>query len=653
MLPSSMLHLRTLTLLLGSALIFAAGCDCGGSIGGGGPCESNADCEAGGLCVDGVCAAPVDAGPDTGAPDCVDEDGDGRCATEDCDDSNPRRGGDEVCDEIDNDCDGIIDEGISTLCADCAPGCSSESHPGPGGWMPTEDNAEGVIVDDDGALTLGRNMAMAFAVWVANMDEGTVSKLDSRTGAEVARYPTVNAMAPAGTRPWSEACNWSNQGNCPSRTAVDQNFDAYVANRAFGNQGTITKYANRETDCVDRNGNGMIETSRDLNANGMIEMGTPEFVGPDDECILWTTPVGAGNGVPRALAIGVAPPDAFVGDVWVGLFNERQACRLDPATGATIACMPINDFRPYGMVADSTGRIWTADRSGARRDVLGFIDPIAMTFTPVAAMPGSECAVPYGITVDGAGDVFMANQCNPSLWRYRHSSGEWTGIDAGGAAFTGTPRGVAADETFLWTALSHDGDAFAGSVSNRVRQYRLADLSFVAEHIIPSGRQPIGIGVSFDNSIWAICRTNNIAARLDPATGVWTEHQVGLHPYTYSDFIGFGLNVFAEPRGRYNFVLEGCPSGTNLWQGARYTADIPAGTSVTVWARSADTRDGLMAEEWIGPFEGNPADFTMAPGPVPSRQFLQVELRLSTTDRMAAPRVFDIEVAGICEPIVE
>ena len=116
---------------------------------------------------------------------------------------------------------------------------------------------------------------------------------------------------------------------------------------------------------------------------------------------------------------------------------------------------------------------------------------------------------------------------------------------------------------------------------------------------------------------------------------------------------GFGLNVFAEPRGRYNFVLEGCPSGTNLWQGARYTAEIPAGTSVTVWARSADTRDGLTAEEWIGPFEGNPADFTMAPGPVPSRQFLQVELRLSTTDRMAAPRVFDIEVAGICEPIVE
>src|SRR5690606_16555558 len=218
--------------------------------------------------------------------------------------------------------------------------------PGPGGWMPTEENSEGVIVDEDGALTLGRNEARAFAVWVANQDEGTVSKLDSRTGREVARYPTVGSMAPAGARPWNEFCNWSNTGNCPSRTAVDQNFDAYVANRAFGNQGTVTKYANRESDCIDRNANGVIDTSRDLNDDGIIEIGTEEFVGPDDECILWTVAVGANNGWPRALAVGLAPPDRTVGDVWVGLFNHEQACRLDPTTGATIACIDIAGFNP-------------------------------------------------------------------------------------------------------------------------------------------------------------------------------------------------------------------------------------------------------------------------------------------------------------------
>ena len=47
-----------------------------------------------------------------------------------------------------------------------------------------------MIVDDGGALTLGRNEATAFAVWIANSQEGTVSKLDSRTGQTKEENPT-------------------------------------------------------------------------------------------------------------------------------------------------------------------------------------------------------------------------------------------------------------------------------------------------------------------------------------------------------------------------------------------------------------------------------------------------------------------------------
>lgn len=646
--PSQRLLLLSLPF---AASLLVTGCDCSGTIGGD-PCDTDDDCDRGQTCVDGECRTPTDR-RDSGRPDCRDEDGDGRCADVDCDDTNAMRGGAEVCDEIDNDCDGNVDEGVPELCADCAPGCEAQSIPGPGGWTPDDENSDGVIVDDGGALTLGRNEATAFAVWIANSQEGTVSKLDSRTGAEVARYPSVGAGAPAGVPLWSDVCNSSNIGNCPSRTAVDQNFDAYVANRAFGNQGSVTKYANRETDCVDRNVNGVIDTSRDLDGNGRIDIGTAEFVGPDDECILWTAAVGAGYSLPRALTIGLAPPDSFVGDVWVGLFNQRQACRLDPVTGATRACMDIANYNTYGMAADSANRIWLADRSGGRRDVVGYIDTGAMTFTPVAALPdlGGTCAIPYGITVDGAGDVFIANQCDPSVWRYRPSTGEWTPVDAA-APFSGTPRGVAADETHLWVALSHDGDGFGGSVTNRIRQYLLSDLSFVAEHRSP-GSAPIGIGVSFDGSIWAINQSSSSAARFEPTTGAWTEHPVGVGPYTYSDFIGFGLNVFAEPRGHYSFIVEGCDSGVQIWRGARYVAEVPPSTEVTLFARTADTVDALAAEAWVGPFTGNPASFLEAPGPLPNRRYLQVDIRLSTTDRTTAPRVLGIDVAGVCEPIIE
>jgi len=92
--------------------------DCDGLVdeGCGEPCASDADCAAGFVCMDGVCQGA-----------CVDQDGDGFCAGEDCDDQdaavNPAAA--EQCDGRDDDCDGAIDEGCGAPCAssaDCAPG---------------------------------------------------------------------------------------------------------------------------------------------------------------------------------------------------------------------------------------------------------------------------------------------------------------------------------------------------------------------------------------------------------------------------------------------------------------------------------------------------------------------------------------------------
>src|SRR5439155_24599380 len=60
-------------------------------------------------------------------------------------------------------------------------------------------------------------------------------------------------------------------GNSPSRTAVDFNGDLWIANRAPGGQASITRLASDASCCPDRNHDGKLQTSSDVNGDGLIE----------------------------------------------------------------------------------------------------------------------------------------------------------------------------------------------------------------------------------------------------------------------------------------------------------------------------------------------------------------------------------------------
>lgn len=607
----------------------------------------------------------VTTGDAPGNERCVDGDADGygvQCiAGGDCDDGNASVAAPDICNGQDDDCDGNTDEFLVDVCEACNLNCTSDPTPGPtDSWdPPTADNSEDVVIDDGGAITLARDEMESFAVWVANTDEDTVSKLDSRTNREVARYVSVVASAPYGSPSFVPP----NGRNKPSRTAVDQNFDAYVANRALesGLQGTVTKYANNEIDCIDKNLNGLIDTSRDLNNDGIIDRNDPtEFFGEADECILWTVPVGAAGGIPRALAVGLAGPDKLVGDVFVGLFGARQVCRLSAVDGSTQACVDTPSFQPYGAAADGRGAVWFVSRTETLG--LGFIDSLD-NWTTIAPTPGcgGDTAEPYGVAVDADNRVYFAtSNCDTNgLYRYDHYGANgpvWQQTSYSRAA---TGRGVAVGTDSVWVAISGNGNNQWGGGADRIEQFAINGLLHQANHALPTGRSQVGVGVSFDGSIWAVSQQTNSASRLDPGLPVgdpnrWIEHPVGATPYTYSDFIGFGLNVFVDPRGFYRFVLEGCGAGeATLWRGVRHISDLPAGTQVVVNVRTADTRQELQNAQWVGPFGGNPADLRQPPGPAMPGQFAEFELVLSTADQELAPRVFGVEVAQECDIIIE
>jgi len=553
---------------------------------------------------------------------------------------------------------GAENPGMLVVCRD--PSCATSSTIGAGTgtpWTPTPSNSDGVTVDpSDGALVLGVLGLNSPGVWVANMDDGTLSRLDPATGREIGRYVSARPNAVNRARPGTEYCNWGNTGNCPSRTAVDQNFDCYVANRAFGNQGTVTKIAADPRRCIDRNANGRIDTSVDRNMDGSINMGDPtEFFGVNDECILWTVPVGVNNGVPRALAIGVAPAGVDVGDVWVGNYNEARAYRLRPSDGATLGnvsmCTGGVCNNPYGAAVDARGRVFFWARQGGNQRVFSYITPSTGTHTFTADVP-YWYPVGYGMTyyvnADGSQEYFFAaDSDNGIVLRYNVLANNWLYVGTPGR---GAPRGMAADVNGnVYAAGWTTGYGWGGGCNSRLWRWD-TNLANLQQWTAPSASCFMGVGVTFDNAIWLIGAGNSRGARIDAARTAWVESpQVFRGPYTYSDFIGYGLNVFANPRGHYSFVTDAGPTCNMTWTTATWRATVPTGTSVEVFVRSAATSAGLATATWYGPFRTSPANLTLAPGPVPNGRFLELDIRMETTDRRLTPRVYSASATGYCD----
>lgn len=602
-------------------------------------------------------AAPPDAALWDGAPPdlCVDADGDGHftCAG-DCDDADARAfpGAAEVCDGRDQDCDGRVDDGVLSACGDCRPGCRLLELPGPGGW--DTGGAAGLTVAPDGALTLTATRDETYFAWIANHLYGTLTKLDTRTGRALAEYDSVLVRPDNHPAPPGEECAWDGRGgNCPSRTAVDLRGAVYVANRAFGGQGTVTKIAGFESDCVDRNRNGRIDTSRDVDGDGRIDRARRgEFLGQADECLLWTVDVGRVGGVPRAIAV------AADGHVWVGLHGDQLVVELDPATGRELRRVSTASrrFAPYGAAIDSRGTLWLAEVATGR--VLSIDTRTGSLGRLIAATGRSGCSGSYGIAVDRQDRVWVAGLPCEAAFGYEQGTGRWREVRLPGA---GAARGIAADaDGNVWVASSHEWLELGGGPSGvsfgpawaQVFSFRAEDGSGVRAWSTASAPLPgaasIGVGLDAQGRVWLVNQDSDDATRLDPRTGERVRFPVGESPYTYSDFTGYALRTFTAPAGSVRRTLEGCAVGPSEWERVRVDGSTPPGSRIEVRARTADRVDALTETPWIGPFSGAAIDLGRPPGPVGTGRLLELEIALVSADGRAAPRLRELTVQLHC-----
>ncbi|MFH2006850.1 MAG: MopE-related protein [bacterium] len=650
-----------------------------------------------------VCEGGTDLDGDGYGPGCP--------AGPDCDDTNEfvHPGAPEVCNGEDDNCDGTADEGVLSPCGDCNPHCTAEElgiAPFP---MPADDpdhvQADGVGLDPNGDIILDESNVDFNFMWVANTNDlggrGTVSKIDTITATEEARYFSVTCFGnPSYQNGLCQdvAGRDVNQGAmAPSRTAVDFNFDVWVANRTFntGVAPSVTKIANNLYDCVDRNANGVVDTSQDQNGDGTIDTDCdangvpddittvcnnglpPEFLGPDDECILFTTLFGDNGDVGRSVCLdGGDQYYGGAGNAWVGT-NARSGTnrfyKIDATAGTIADQVDIpTGHNPYGCAVDSEGILWSASQA-CWDDGACFSNPTGRLIFfdvynianvgPLVLPPDSDTQF-YGIGVDSDDNLWMGGWGTSDTFRYRPNrqsfgtlgNGTWTRILTS-QVLTDNTAGIAADlRGYIWVASDSNGHVLRipQSIADGTWPGSVATLYNFGQ---PGGigGQMRGVGVDFSGNIWGVSHDASLARRMDvdaagDPVGTFAQVATGVNPYTYSDFTGYGLRNFTRPRGTYTYLMDGCAEPqTTTWVSVQWSSTEPPDTRIRLRVRTGDGQ-GAMGS-WFGPWDTSPAVLADPPlGPVDPNPspYLQVEFELSTDVPETTPVLHDFQIIRSC-----
>jgi hypothetical protein len=555
---------------------------------------------------------------------------------------------------------------------------------------------KGVILAPDGGVMLGNNSAALHFAWIANASAGTVSKFDTQTGNEVARYYSVIPMDGLGRTDGGVALLKGDQANSPSRTALDLNGDVWVANRAPGYQGSVTKIANDRASCRPLPDGGL-NTSFDRNGNGVIDTdpAAGEFVIPSnfadptqyDGCVLFSTPVGSfGGGVnsikARALAVsqGSLAGGSIAGDIWVGIHSDRLVQKLDSRTGQIVEVGPdagtqivLPTWGPYGAAVDGEQRLWLVEQVVAN---LALVDTkTGRLISDSLAYNGPGLSGAYGIAVDGKGRVWLPSwNVGPSAFRYDHGpgldagTGSWTRFDFPNArsqtgSSLGDTRGIAADDQgYIWMS----GHRAAGGGATQLAQLIgfNSDNGAVFPFHLPDGGTAdfidatrsdtftsIGVGLDSNNDIWVNnfggATGNAMRISRDGGTILYTASQPG-NLYTYSDFTGYQLLHFTAPRGTFQRDYTGCSSPPTEWGPVSWTGTTPPNTSIQVFVKVSNTQSDLDNSNlpFYGPFSASPADLH-AFG-VPWGTYFRVLFVLTSSDHQSTPVLTSFNVGQRC-----
>ncbi|MEE2836749.1 MAG: hypothetical protein VYB65_12100 [Myxococcota bacterium] len=509
----------------------------------------------------------------------------------------------EVCDNLDNNCDGRVDEGLRSECGTCDLSCQQDANgPSYGGTFTPPEEGSALTLDEDGALRLDVRNIRFDHIWIANSGENTVSKLSTDTGQEEGRYRMPDGCGD------------------PSRTTVDIEGNVWVGCRQGG---SIVKIAAAERACRDTNNNGSIETSRDLNQNGQID-GAELLPRNTDECVLMR--VAIGGSVARAAAV-----DAN-GNVWAGSWDRSNYTVVHGETGEILGRVEAGG-NPYG--AAMYGKtLYSSNRGGS---TLSRIDIATRQRTGLWRVPG--CASLYGIAVDRYGHVWLGNYSCKDVLRFDPRTETWARFSVG----RGNSRGMAANaagEVFVAVDTTNKVYKFDGATGETLGIYDVGQSGV------------IGIALDDEDFVWTVARNSQRASKMSSDGVIVGHYNVGRAPYTYSDMTGQALRTFAAPVGIYRLAYQSACKYETIWGPIDIEAETPQGTAIEVRLSIADAEDQLMSGQALryGPWrqDSEQDEFPVDPGEIERDAHAMLEIHFISEDRAITPRLTGVQLQHNC-----
>jgi len=453
-------------------------------------------------------------------------------------------------------------------------------------------------------------------MWIANSGEDSVSRWDVDLNQETAKYHTWFG-------PLSDHSAWS--GPAPSRTAVDLNGNCYVANRHFdGLPADVIKIY--EQDWVDRNGNGVLDTSHDANGDGVIspsemlqmtDSNGNNRIDPDeitDERIAWVATVGPAGGLGRSLAIDLE------GNIWLGLYNSQVYYKLSGEDGSVLeGPVNVSPNTPYGSLVDRYGVLWGASLGGT----LLRLDTSTLDVQVLNHGFGTDYGIALGYDASGCTRVYQASYSGYTYIEYDSCAGTFS-----------TPAEV--QYGVLGIATDTNGNIAASNYGTGEVSKFAPDGSLIWSAPAQVSSEARGTQVDRNNDVWVIYRDADKLAKYSGEDGSpLGVFNTGREPYTYSDATGIGYLMSAGLVGSWNVVFdsetEDAPWGVVSWH-----ASEPAGTSITVKARSSN--DGTTWSAW------ETAQNNIELATTPPGRFLQVQAAFRRDSGDITPILYDLKV---------